>query len=827
MKQVDPDLTQFVDDLWRSIEAREVAVFCGAGISLNSGLPLVPHFIRTVLERLGAAESDVRAVLDSALPFEAFVQILENCSDIAELLTIFELGTPNPTHLFLADVAKAGYVRAIATTNFDSLLEQALVQSGAVRGRDFDVLYRDEDFERVATDRGIRVIKVHGSIDDKPNMAIMLRQVAGRVLSDARRSAIGAIFGDGPHRRVLVLGYSCSDLFDLSPHIEALAKGHREVIFIDHHCDCAELRPLSERMEKNPFGQFPEARWALCDTDALLNALRERARWPACVPAADVSVVRRLWESKVAAWSGVCEANFPGMNGPGILGEAFFQTSDFRSAARHYQRALAAARAAGNRQRECSYLGNVANSEHALGLRDAALRRFNEAVTLARSLGDRPHEAMWLGNLAGILTESGAHAQAIPLLERSLSLNEELDDRSGVLQCLGNLGHSHYLTSDFRQAASKYEAALELARDLGDKVAEAALVGSLGNASHHLGEYHAALGHHEHALVLARQLGDRGAECNCRGKIAGECAALGMIDRAISELEQAIALARLTADRLAESARLSDLGNLRQTLGDIAQASEHHEESLRIAREIGHLPGEGSSLGNLGNARHAQGRYGEAIALYEQARTIAVRVGNRQLEGTWLGNLGATFLHLGEHARARDLFQQALTLASTLGDRPREADAEFNLGSTYESLGDHESAATHFRRAVDIYTSLVGADDDRTRRARERLEVLKMNQLLWIQFPGGRVFALTVASEKRAVFAFTTEQSARCVHALLVDRFRMQLQIVGAEGVSRATFESACLEEGERAEDYLFVYEGTEAFGLLIKGVEACEGPAT
>ncbi len=827
MKQIEPDLTQFADDLWRSIEAGEVAVFCGAGISLNSGLPLVPHFIRAVLERLGAAEADVRAVLDSALPFEGFVQILGNCSDIAELLTIFELGAPNPTHLFLAEIAKAGYVRAIATTNFDSLLEQALVQSGAARGLDFDVLYRDEDFERVATGRGSQVIKVHGSIDDKPNMAIMLRQVAGRVLSDARRSAIDAIFGNGPHRRVLVLGYSCSDLFDLSPHIEALANGHREVIFIDHHRDRAELRSLSERVEKNPFRHFPEACWALCDTDALLSALRERARWPLCAAAADVGTVRRLWESKVAAWASASETSFPGMNGPGILGEIYFQTSDFRSAARHYQGALEAARAAGNRQRECAYLGNVANNERALGQREAAVRRFNEAVALARSLGDRSHEAMWLGNLAGLLIESGAHAQAIPLLERSLSLNQELEDRTGALQCLGNLGHSHYLTSDFRQARSKYEAALELARDLGDKVAESALLGSLGDASHHLGDYRVALGHHERALAIARQLGDRGAECNWRGKIAGECAALGMTDRAISELEQAIAIARLTADRLAESARLSDLGNLRQTLGHIAQASELHEESLRIAREVGHLPGEGTGLGNLGNIRHAQGRYAEALILYEQAREIAVRVGNRQLEGTWLGNLGATFLQLGENARALDLFQQALTLASTIGDGPREADAEFNLGSTRESLGDRERAATHFRRAVEIYTSLVGTDHDRTRRARERLEALTMNQLLWIQYPDGRVFGLTVESGKRAVFAFTTEQSARFVHALLVDRFRMQLQIVGAAGVARETFESACMEEGERAENYVFVYEGTEAFVNLIKGVEAYEGPAT
>lgn len=102
-----------------------------------------------------------------------------------------------------------------------------------------------------------------------------------------------------------------------------------------------------------------------------------------------------------------------------------------------------------------------------------------------------------------------------------------------------------------------------------------------------------------------------------------------------------------------------------------------------------------------------------------------------------------------------------------------------------------------------------------------------MNQLLWVQFADGRVFGLTIANGRRAVFAFTTEQSARCVHALLVDRFRTQLQVVGAEGLSREAFESACLEEGERAEDYLFVYEGTEAFVKLIKGVEAYEGPAT
>lgn len=51
--------------------------------------------------------------------------------------------------MMLARLVATGKVRTIVTTNFDQLIEKALEQQAKVAGRDYDVIYREEDFERI------------------------------------------------------------------------------------------------------------------------------------------------------------------------------------------------------------------------------------------------------------------------------------------------------------------------------------------------------------------------------------------------------------------------------------------------------------------------------------------------------------------------------------------------------------------------------------------------------------------------------------------------------------------------------------------------------
>ena len=117
----------------------------------------------------------------------------------------------------------SGKVNILCTTNFDDLLERALKKEGWESDKDYLLVSDLNSLETVNWDsRAPKVIKIHGSIYNKKGMAITLRQVASHQIFEPRKKAIEYLFDKGQHSHVLVVGYSCSDLFDISPQIESL-----------------------------------------------------------------------------------------------------------------------------------------------------------------------------------------------------------------------------------------------------------------------------------------------------------------------------------------------------------------------------------------------------------------------------------------------------------------------------------------------------------------------------------------------------------------------------------------------------------------------------
>jgi NAD-dependent SIR2 family protein deacetylase len=60
-------------------------------------------------------------------------------------LDVFDLGKPNTNHVLLAKLARAKYLKTICTTNFDQLIEKALQSERLVKGKDFQVFYKEDD----------------------------------------------------------------------------------------------------------------------------------------------------------------------------------------------------------------------------------------------------------------------------------------------------------------------------------------------------------------------------------------------------------------------------------------------------------------------------------------------------------------------------------------------------------------------------------------------------------------------------------------------------------------------------------------------------------
>ena len=239
------------------IDLNKMAIFCGAGISYNSGLPLANDLMRYILRVIGFSITDADKILNSKLPFESFIQTLSNECEIEEILNIYKEGLPNTNHFFLANLIKHRLVNTILTTNFDTLIEAALEENKLISGIDFKVYSTVDDFKLIDWESDIpKIIKIHGCVTDTKKMAITLDVVATSQNYNLKRQVIEAFFSKKINPNVLVLGYSCSDLFDITPQIETIFKDNSKIYFIEH-----ELINENKRFEDVAEKEKKDEKW--------------------------------------------------------------------------------------------------------------------------------------------------------------------------------------------------------------------------------------------------------------------------------------------------------------------------------------------------------------------------------------------------------------------------------------------------------------------------------------------------------------------------------------------------------------------------------------
>src|ERR1051325_8559814 len=92
----------FLDNVVEDLRRGELAVFCGAGISLRSGIPIVGPLVSRILQSLGARPRVIETISLSSIPFESIMEILASEVSIARLLDVFHAEHPNVNHHLIA-----------------------------------------------------------------------------------------------------------------------------------------------------------------------------------------------------------------------------------------------------------------------------------------------------------------------------------------------------------------------------------------------------------------------------------------------------------------------------------------------------------------------------------------------------------------------------------------------------------------------------------------------------------------------------------------------------------------------------------------------------
>lgn len=504
----------FLTVLEEEFRKKKVIVFCGAGISYDSGVPLVNEVKTEVLKYLCKSDEEINELANIKLPFELFMQTLLEHSGSQIIFDLFELGKPNKNHFFLAMLAKQSLLNVIVTTNFDSLIESALEKENV----EYDLFYKGTDFLEIDwTNNKLKLIKLHGSIHDKKNIAITIKRVAEKQLYTYRKTIISNILNGNIADSLFLVGYSCSDYFDVNPIIEEFSDPQIKILYLQHSSKNIYETSIAEMEGNNPFKKYSGLKLN-AHTDTVIDSLTENL----------LKNVFHEQQTQVINWRKVIEdwvMDVELKNGRGIkdylAGQLFNVSTKYGVAIKYFEDCTKIATEHNNHEL-------LTNSLFATGrcYRDTqrnkkglqkAFRHLYHALKLSSKKENIRKQMHCMLSLGVTWEDKKDHYRAIYLYENAWKIAVQLEDKDTEAICLGNLAivFKNMAAEDKKnertllgKALRFQHRALELSIQTGDKGSEGRTYGNMGVISSCMGEPEKAISYYEKAYKIAIELND-------------------------------------------------------------------------------------------------------------------------------------------------------------------------------------------------------------------------------------------------------------------------------------------------------------------------------
>jgi len=529
-------------------------VFCGAGISFNSGMPLAIDFATYVLDVLSCSREYREKILNSDIPFEVFMETLKEQVNISHLMNIFSKGSPNRNHFLLANLAKLGLVKTVITTNFDSLIENAFEIEGLKDNIDYKIYYKDEHFEGINWDSDlIHLIKIHGSAEDTESMAILMEKIASKSLALSRQTIINWIFSTGNHSNVLVLGYSCSDIFDISPQIQNIKNNFKNVIFCDHTkkitLEKAKAEPVNEKKYKNPFGEFDKGIRIFVNTDNLIDYIFNAIGIPPD-KYHNLKVDSSVWKDEIITWEKEINTNSKDAIKAHIIARMLIKSTRYIEAEMEMSRSLSLSQKINDDYFATHAFVNLGICHYRMKNFRRSIKLHRKALNLSINLKQKKLEGYTWGNIGNVLYSANKSKCALSFQDRALDIAKKYNFFNLLTNTLGNIGIIYIQSGDLDKAKEFNEQALEVAEDIGDIISISRHNYNLGVVYDKQGNQNVAVSYYLKALDFSEKSAQKTIQTSCCYKLGLYHKNVGEDNRAINFLYRAIHLMSETGEEL-------------------------------------------------------------------------------------------------------------------------------------------------------------------------------------------------------------------------------------------------------------------------------------
>nr|MDO8109791.1 tetratricopeptide repeat protein [Candidatus Sigynarchaeota archaeon] len=755
----------------------------GAGCSMDkpscmpSGRSMLGNLVKFMCP---ATEVDNILKMDN-LRYEGVVEEFRNQFDKElKLITFFEAcERPNIQHFFLADALKRGHF--LLTTNFDFLIELALMNSGVPKDNIVPVITK-KDFEtfndpsRLFAQGKIGVYKVHGSTRNF---------ITGEATRDSLIATLQA-FGSNKvglsvfqvesfkqalftnitsQRSLIVMGYSGGDDFDVIPTLKVLT-GLKNVIWLNFVLDDGGLEKVYEIIvEPGPAGDITGTKqilaemkqqnraehvyWVEVNTSrAVETLLQEKPRlhpnnftintlqwmqemFPAPSDWYKFHVAYILYlklghyqdalrcaEAMLPLAKDTSEKIAPVENVARIL----LETGKYNDALAKYYEAWSLVSQVNDVTRQATYSINIGELNRRLGNVNEALKWYSTGLQLSNATGDKAKKEAALINLGGLYSQMGYVQQAMQLYNQALPLTDELGNLSDKAQLLNNMGTAFANLGAYQEALKHFEIGLQIAEKLGDQARLIRLLINTGNMYVRMVKYPEALGHFNRALQAADKIGDLAQKADVLNNIGSLLKSQEKFSEAASNFNAALEIAEKLGELNIKLQCLIALGSTNQVMEKIPEALDFYEKAFQVAGKLNNAMQIATIHNNVGVILRDQGKFEEALPRLQESLNTAEKSGFQELKAYVLKNIGSTYYEMKDDEKALDFFNKSFQIA---GQYPSLLSVLFEaMGDLFKRQGKTTEAVTYFTQALQFLQQLGLQNSPKATKIAEKMKPL-------------------------------------------------------------------------------------------------------
>ncbi len=640
----------------------------GAGCSVNSpsNLPSSSEIMEEII-KFTCAESEIESISKlEGLRFETLLEIIRNQFDNdLKIIEYFEqCKKPNIIHFFLAEMINKGH--AVITTNFDFLIEHALIQSNNGKDHIFSVItekdYREfrNIFDYLDTGKKF-LFKIHGSMKDILTDRITKEYFLSLIKKIGSFKSEFDLFFVEPYKGVLLnkllnnaililIGYSGQNDFDIIPILKKYHKLKR-IIWVNHISNDQENSNILEIVKKN---EIPPK-----DTEDLDKTLFQIKNQNPNVE------LFRINTNAIKFIKNITDFEYP------------INTNDFSIEFRDWL----------HQNIEIPNMMMKYLIPHVLYFNfdrfDDSFRCGIRALEYLNENDDLNYKLLILNNIAWFYFRMGNYSEAILNFEETLKISQELGYKEQEVIYLSNLGEINERIKNFPEALQRYKEAMKIVEETGNLTEELRIINSIIEIYEEMQIYSKALSFSDKAIKISVKLGDLKKKAMISNNIASIHHKLENLNLSLEYFQQSEKIFRRLNDIRNLAICLNNIGTVYQNFGDFSIALEKFEEALEYDEKLKNKEGKAWHLSKVGEVYFNQKNYIESLNYFIDAIKISQELKDFRSEMKFHNLLGKSYYFLRDYTIAMNSFNSGVKIAEMFNDLLTKADFLNNIAGCH------------------------------------------------------------------------------------------------------------------------------------------------